>query len=57
MEKLHIVGLNTQQRVQYGSQNNLNNRSQSWALCVRYTHAQLSNTYRTKTLLRTTWKK
>ena len=33
------------QHVQYGNQNYLKNRSQSWAQCFRNAHAQLLNTH------------
>ena len=38
----------THTQLQYGRQNNLNNRSQLWAPCFRRAHAQLSNAYRTR---------
>ena len=38
----------THKQLQYGRQNNLNNRSQLWAPCFRRAHAQLSNAYRTR---------
>lgn len=42
MKKFRVFDVNTHKNVQYGSQNNLNNRSQPRAQCFRIAHAQLS---------------